>query len=177
MRYEVAELIAEAGSHTTSSRAWEGTKDLLKRLATALEAAEEEIQRQREINSRAELQTQAEEQRCDALAAVVESVRAARSNHPACDRHADGDPVSCGWKAAVLDIDGILDAAPADVLREHDAALIEVLAGGVDLSAFYPSGLSEFHNAEAATEAYLRERARERREGRLSLDVPRGSRG
>lgn len=48
----------------------------------------------------------------DALAAVVEQVRAARSDHPACEKHPEREPVSCGWKRAVLDIDAALATAP-----------------------------------------------------------------
>lgn len=38
----------------------------------------------------------------------------ARGNHPACDRHDDGDPVTCGWKRAVQDIDAALDDERGD---------------------------------------------------------------
>lgn len=52
--------------------------------------------------------------KCDALQAQVDNVRHARSNHPECDRHPDDDPVSCGWKRVVLDIDAAL-AKEADL--------------------------------------------------------------
>jgi hypothetical protein len=42
------------------------------------------------------------------LFAVLERVRAARSNHPECDVHKNDDPVTCGWKRAVQDIDKVL---------------------------------------------------------------------
>jgi hypothetical protein len=37
---------------------------------------------------------------------TLEAVKAARGNHPACEKHPD--EVSCGWKTAVLDIDAVL---------------------------------------------------------------------
>ena len=37
--------------------------------------------------------------------AALERVREARSNHPECDRHDESDPVTCGWKRTVQDID------------------------------------------------------------------------
>jgi hypothetical protein len=46
-------------------------------------------------------------ERHDALA-VIERVKAARSDHPTCTVHNAGDPVTCGWKRAVLDIDAAL---------------------------------------------------------------------
>ncbi|MGX9349209.1 hypothetical protein [Microbacterium sp. KNMS] len=45
--------------------------------------------------------------------AILERVREARSNHPACDVHPDGDVVVCGWKRAVLDIDAALGVGQA----------------------------------------------------------------
>lgn len=46
--------------------------------------------------------------RAEAAEAQVAAVRAARAQHPTCDRH-DDSPVSCGWKRVVLDIDAVLD--------------------------------------------------------------------
>jgi hypothetical protein len=46
-------------------------------------------------------------ERHDALA-VIERVKAARSDHPTCTVHDAGDPITCGWKRAVLDIDAAL---------------------------------------------------------------------
>lgn len=40
--------------------------------------------------------------------AVIAKIREARGNHPVCDVHPDDEPVSCGWKRAVLDIDAAL---------------------------------------------------------------------
>jgi hypothetical protein len=40
--------------------------------------------------------------------ATIAKVKQARGNHPACDVHPDDDPVTCGWKRAVLDIDAAL---------------------------------------------------------------------
>ena len=39
---------------------------------------------------------------------ILERVQAARSNHPECDVHKDDDPVTCGWKMVVQDIDKAL---------------------------------------------------------------------
>ena len=47
-------------------------------------------------------------ERDEALAAI-ERVRVALSNHPRCDRHPDGGPVTCGWKRAVIDVQHALD--------------------------------------------------------------------
>jgi hypothetical protein len=38
----------------------------------------------------------------------LDAVRLARSNHPECDKHKGDDPITCGWKSAVLDIDRAL---------------------------------------------------------------------
>ena len=38
-------------------------------------------------------------------------VRAALANHPCCDRHDDNDPVVCGWRRAVEDVQAALDGA------------------------------------------------------------------
>jgi len=47
----------------------------------------------------------------DALSSVIAQMQAARSNHPECTEHGDGDIVSCGWKRAVLDIDAAFSEA------------------------------------------------------------------
>ena len=40
-----------------------------------------------------------------ALQAQIDAVRAATANHPdPCEKHPDGDTVSCGWKNAYLDV-------------------------------------------------------------------------
>ena len=57
-------------------------------------------------------------------------------------------PNAVGLSGTVSDV---LREAPAEALREHDAALIESLADGVDLPGW--------------TEAWIRERARQVREG------------
>lgn len=41
-------------------------------------------------------------------ALLIGQIRAARSNHPECTVHPEDDPVTCGWKLAVLDIDRAL---------------------------------------------------------------------
>ena len=46
------------------------------------------------------------------LRGQVEAVRAAVANHPdPCEKHPDGDTVSCGWKSAYQDIIHALEAA------------------------------------------------------------------
>ena len=47
----------------------------------------------------------------DAPTTALDKVRAALANHPRCDRHDDDDPVTCGWKSAVLDVQAALDGA------------------------------------------------------------------
>ena len=44
--------------------------------------------------------------------AKVERVRTALANHPRCERHPDDDPIMCGWKSAVLDVQAALDGDP-----------------------------------------------------------------
>lgn len=42
--------------------------------------------------------------------ATIERVRAALANHPrACEAHPAEDPISCGWKLAVIDVQTALD--------------------------------------------------------------------
>ena len=43
-------------------------------------------------------------------ATALQSVRDALANHPRCEEHPDGDVISCGWKAAVLDVQRALEA-------------------------------------------------------------------
>ena len=43
-------------------------------------------------------------------AAALQSVRDALANHPRCEEHPDGDAITCGWKAAVLDVQRALEA-------------------------------------------------------------------
>ena len=40
---------------------------------------------------------------------ILAPIREALSNHPRCDVHPEDDPVSCGWKRAVLDVQNVLD--------------------------------------------------------------------
>jgi hypothetical protein len=56
------------------------------------------------INSRDALRVER-----DALQAQLDRVRAARAEHPKCDIHYGGDPVKCGWKRVVLDVDAALE--------------------------------------------------------------------
>lgn len=54
--------------------------------------------------------TQYATERAVAAEAIVEGVRAALATHPHCDVHPDDDPVSCGWKRAVADVEHALEA-------------------------------------------------------------------
>ena len=47
----------------------------------------------------------------DAPTTALDKVRGALAEHPRCDRHGADDPVTCGWKSAVLDIQAALDGA------------------------------------------------------------------
>ena len=48
----------------------------------------------------------------ETLRGQVEAVRAAVANHPdPCEKHPDGDAVSCGWKSAYRDVVHALEAA------------------------------------------------------------------
>ena len=42
-------------------------------------------------------------------AKTLAPIRAALANHPRCDIHPDDDPIKCGWKRAVADIQAVLD--------------------------------------------------------------------
>ena len=48
----------------------------------------------------------------ETLRGQVEAVRAATANHPdPCEKHPDGDTVTCGWKSAYQDVVRALEAA------------------------------------------------------------------
>ena len=47
----------------------------------------------------------------DAPTTALDKVRGALAGHPRCDRHGGDDPVTCGWKSAVLDVQAALDGA------------------------------------------------------------------
>ena len=43
-----------------------------------------------------------------ARAEALQPIRDALAGHPHCDHHPDDDPISCGWKRAVADIQAAL---------------------------------------------------------------------
>lgn len=45
----------------------------------------------------------------DELRTTLARIREALARHPRCDIHPDDDPVTCGWKRAVADIQTALD--------------------------------------------------------------------
>ena len=47
----------------------------------------------------------------DAPTTALDKVRGALAEHPRCDRHGADDPVTCGWRSAVLDVQAALDGA------------------------------------------------------------------
>lgn len=56
-----------------------------------------------------------EKRRAEKAEATIERVRAALANHPrACEAHPEDDPISCGWKRAVLDVQTALDGGEPD---------------------------------------------------------------
>lgn len=53
--------------------------------------------------------------RADKAEATIQRMRAALANHPrACEAHPEDDPISCGWKRAVLDVQTALDGGEPD---------------------------------------------------------------
>ena len=45
----------------------------------------------------------------EVAAKALAPIRAALAGHPRCDIHPDDDPIKCGWKKAVADIQAALD--------------------------------------------------------------------
>lgn len=53
--------------------------------------------------------------RADKAEATIQRMRAAMADHPrACEAHPEDDPISCGWKRAVLDVQTALDGGEPD---------------------------------------------------------------
>ena len=44
-------------------------------------------------------------------AQALAPIREALAGHPRCDIHPDDDPITCGWKRAVFDVQSTLDRA------------------------------------------------------------------
>ena len=44
-------------------------------------------------------------------AQALAPIREALAGHPRCDIHPDDDPITCGWKRAVVDVQSTLDRA------------------------------------------------------------------
>lgn len=61
-----------------------------------------------DANALAERVVKAEEE-VARLDAVVTAVREVLAGHPRCDQHTDDDPITCGWKRAVSDVQSALD--------------------------------------------------------------------
>ena len=60
-----------------------------------------------EPHIRADLAAHDAEVRAQALAPIREAL----AGHPRCDIHPDDDPITCGWKRAVFDVQSTLDRA------------------------------------------------------------------
>lgn len=158
-----AELIAEArqlGRHSSVSAPEHA--NMLGRLADALEAAEK---RADQVEATAEhlhdedtREIVALTQERDAALAVIEKVRAYAESIPRTrDRDVNPGLSNRSWLTA-QDVLGILASAPADALREHDAALIEGLA-----DEYADSGREQTHGVTSVL-SFLYTRARQRRE-------------
>jgi len=152
-----AELTAEANKLLAENQwtsGW-GVESLAERLAAALEAADqraENAERQHRLSQKAWAETLSDRNQ---YAAVVEKVRKA----------IDGPhPANSGLDSYTLaHLSPLLDAAPADALRERDAALIEGLAD--EFAARLPDGTGNGRAYNSHTVArMLREKARQRRE-------------
>ena len=168
-------LIAEARNWASGREGWNQYEhDLGYRLADAIEALVKErdnairdldagfaesdhlsakyYQRMRDAEKHARMRASESadlERERDELAAVIEKAKLAPVQRV---------PDAVGLSGTVSDV---LREAPADVLREHDAALIESLADR------YRSGqlTGMFTGRDGYTQAWLRERARQVREG------------
>lgn len=68
----------------------------------------------------------------DALSGTLARVRAARRNHPECTQHPGDEPVSCGWKHVVLDID--------EALSEEEVRLCQWRCIHTGASCLLPDG-------------------------------------
>lgn len=49
--------------------------------------------------------------RAEVRAQALAPIRATLAHHPRCDIHPDDDPITCGWKRAVFDVQSTLDHA------------------------------------------------------------------
>ncbi|MET8430107.1 hypothetical protein [Nocardia sp. NPDC004860] len=84
--------------------------DELEHARTAIAKASTEIGVASERVAQAHAVVVSAHARITELEAIVEAVRTALAAHPRCDVHPAGDPVTCGWKLAVADVQRALDA-------------------------------------------------------------------
>lgn len=148
----IADELREAARDAASERyvvEWDKAlvEQMLTRAADTIDALVKEMHAR-------ELHHSEEEQKSAGLAAVIEKLGLVSKECP-----------------SITTVDALLSATPADVLREHDAALIESLADGVDLPRsiatwdYSREQVAGYRDAERDIEAWLRERARQVREG------------
>lgn len=107
--------VAETWAPSECAASPVGASRIIESLAEALESTVAELRKERERAYRAEsVRGERALVTVSTLAALsraeetIAAVRAARANHPECDVHDADDPVTCGWKRAVQDIDAAL---------------------------------------------------------------------
>lgn len=86
--------------------------DLIRMMAEVHYMQANVIQGERALRESAEAELRDRELHHFETEQMIDKIKAARSNHPECDKHDENDPVTCGWKRAVQDID--------KVLQEHE---------------------------------------------------------
>lgn len=81
---------------------------LFRKVRVLAAMADRVIQQARVIQSLEEFRENAEDT-VHGLEELIAVIQTARSNHPECDKYEPGDPVTCGWKRVVQDIDKALE--------------------------------------------------------------------